>query len=150
MTPITELIAELSQLEAKATPGPWTHEGFNLWTNGGCPPYEAAIEERDAAFIVAVRSALPAILDRLRHLEIMEEFREKRRKDDDVTPKPHERCETEAQYRDNLRHHMAQWMHNGMGLGGAWAATSEWIFARNVFRAIKRGELDRYMTSDGK
>lgn len=88
---------------------------------------------------------VPELLDHIKKIGVWEKLQRTRAKDHDTSPRPHEVIHNNEEYKDNLRHHTAQWMHNAMGLGGAWAATDFWIFACNIYRAIKSGELDRYM-----
>lgn len=72
MTATTKLIAELKELEAKATPRPWeqSFNGRGICTNAGS--YIAHPEhgfKADAALIVAMRNALPELIEQIEYLD---------------------------------------------------------------------------------
>jgi hypothetical protein len=70
-----ERIADLERLMEAATPGPWaaTKHGHVITVSGGGVVTMDGAGKNDVACIIAMRSALPALLARLRALEAVAE-----------------------------------------------------------------------------
>ena len=60
---------QLRALADKATPGPWEAFHGDIWTDTHGFLLSPGLDDRDAAFIAAARTALPQLLDQLDQAE---------------------------------------------------------------------------------
>lgn len=76
--PLSQFLAEVRELDAKATPGPWEESDLPFCaTDGGAPrcygcyTLEWENKEHDAAFIARARELLPLVAERLEAVKAM-------------------------------------------------------------------------------
>lgn len=72
MSDITKTIAELKELEAKATPGPWGWGVFlseNILADPDKELLGSGMSDEDTALIAAMRNALPELLEQIAYLD---------------------------------------------------------------------------------